>query len=148
MPILRVKHGPQKGLEIELNQDNLIIGRDELPGGLQILDQGSSRGHAEVFRIGEVYFIRDLGSRNGTLVNDELRQKLERHCRNLNVPCVSVMDQVLAVYSAFLGRETTHRPGAQHQMDAEYFSRMDAGEQFFVQLDELKRRPTETNTRS
>ena len=61
-----------------------------------------------------------------TLVNDELRQQLERHCRNLNVPCVSLMDQVLSVYSAFLGRETTHRPGAQHQMDAEYFSRMDA----------------------
>jgi response regulator RpfG family c-di-GMP phosphodiesterase/pSer/pThr/pTyr-binding forkhead associated (FHA) protein len=71
MPILRVKNGPQKGLEIELNQDNLIIGRDELPGGFQILDQGISRRHAEVFRIGEMYFIRDLGSRNGCYVNEE-----------------------------------------------------------------------------
>ncbi|MGE0706738.1 MAG: HD domain-containing phosphohydrolase [Planctomycetota bacterium] len=71
MPILRVKNGPQRGLELELKEDNLIIGRDELPGGLQILDQGISRRHAEIFRIGEMYFIRDLGSRNGSFVNEE-----------------------------------------------------------------------------
>ena len=71
MPILRVKNGPQRGLEIELKDDNLIIGRDESPGGLQILDQGISRRHAEIFRIGEMYFIRDLGSRNGSFVNEE-----------------------------------------------------------------------------
>lgn len=71
MPILRVKNGPQRGLEIELKEDNLIIGRDELPDGLQILDQGISRRHAEIFRIGEMFFIRDLGSRNGSYVNEE-----------------------------------------------------------------------------
>lgn len=71
MPILRVKNGPQRGLEVELKDDNLIIGRDELDGGLQILDQGISRRHAEIFRIGEMYFIRDLGSRNGSYVNEE-----------------------------------------------------------------------------
>jgi HD-GYP domain-containing protein (c-di-GMP phosphodiesterase class II) len=71
MPILRIKNGPQKGLEVELKGDNLVIGRDELPDGLQILDQGISRRHAEIFRIGEMHFIRDLGSRNGTYVNEE-----------------------------------------------------------------------------
>jgi response regulator RpfG family c-di-GMP phosphodiesterase/pSer/pThr/pTyr-binding forkhead associated (FHA) protein len=71
MPILRVKNGPQRGLELELEEDTLILGRDELPGGLQILDQGISRRHAEIFRIGEMYFIRDLGSRNGSYVNEE-----------------------------------------------------------------------------
>lgn len=71
MPILRIKNGPQKGLEVEIKGDNLILGRDELPDGLQILDQGASRRHAEIFRIGEMYFIRDLGSRNGTYVNEE-----------------------------------------------------------------------------
>ena len=71
MPILRIKNGPQKGLEVELSGDNLIIGRDETPGGLQLLDQGMSRRHAEVLRIGEMYFVRDLGSRNGSYVNEE-----------------------------------------------------------------------------
>ena len=71
MPILRIKNGPQRGLEVDLKDDNLIIGRDETPGGIQILDQGISRRHAEVFRIGEMFFIRDLGSRNGSFVNEE-----------------------------------------------------------------------------
>lgn len=71
MPILRIKNGPQRGLEVELKGDNLVIGRDEIPGGLQILDQGISRRHAEIFRIGEMYFLRDLGSRNGSYVNEE-----------------------------------------------------------------------------
>jgi response regulator RpfG family c-di-GMP phosphodiesterase/pSer/pThr/pTyr-binding forkhead associated (FHA) protein len=71
VPMLRIKNGPHKGLEIELSNDSLVIGRDELPNGLQILDQGVSRRHAEVFRIGEMHFIRDLGSRNGTFVNEE-----------------------------------------------------------------------------
>ena len=71
MPMLRIKNGPHKGTELELSGESLIIGRDEVPGGLQILDQGVSRRHAEVFRIGEMFFIRDLGSRNGTFVNEE-----------------------------------------------------------------------------
>lgn len=71
MPLLRIKNGPHKGTELELSGESLIIGRDEVPGGLQILDQGVSRRHAEVFRIGEMFFIRDLGSRNGTFVNEE-----------------------------------------------------------------------------
>lgn len=71
MPILRIKNGPQRGLEVELKGDTLVVGRDEIPGGLQILDQGISRRHAEIFRIGEMYFLRDLGSRNGSYVNEE-----------------------------------------------------------------------------
>jgi response regulator RpfG family c-di-GMP phosphodiesterase/pSer/pThr/pTyr-binding forkhead associated (FHA) protein len=71
MPILRIKNGPHKGLEVELKGENLVLGRDESDGGLQILDQGISRRHAEIFRIGEMHFIRDLGSRNGTFVNEE-----------------------------------------------------------------------------
>ena len=66
MPIIRVKNGPHKGTEHEIKGETLCIGRDENPDGIQILDQGISRRHAEIFRIGEMYFIRDLGSRNGT----------------------------------------------------------------------------------
>ena len=71
MPIIRVKNGPHKGNEHEVKADTLVIGRDENPDGIQILDQGISRRHAEIFRIGEMFFIRDLGSRNGTFVNEE-----------------------------------------------------------------------------
>lgn len=70
MASLRVKAGPQKGTTFEIRRDNVVLGR-ESSGEVQILDQGISRKHAEVFRIGEMYFIRDLDSRNGTFVNDQ-----------------------------------------------------------------------------
>src|SRR5262245_8604532 len=70
MAILRVKSGPYKGKVFEIRDESLAIGRD-VSDGAQILDQGVSRRHAEVFRIGEMFFIRDLESRNGTFVNDK-----------------------------------------------------------------------------
>lgn len=71
MARIRVKNGPHKGAEFDIKDDSLVIGRDEIKDGIQILDQGVSRRHAEIFRIGEMFFIRDLGSRNGTFVNEE-----------------------------------------------------------------------------
>jgi response regulator RpfG family c-di-GMP phosphodiesterase/pSer/pThr/pTyr-binding forkhead associated (FHA) protein len=70
MPILRVKSGSHKGKVYDFRDDNLCIGREAVEG-IQVLDQGVSRRHAEIFRIGEMFFIRDLESRNGTFVNDK-----------------------------------------------------------------------------
>ncbi len=70
MAILRVKAGPHKGKVFEIRDENLVMGRD-VTDGVQILDQGVSRRHAEIFRIGEMFFIRDLDSRNGTFVNEK-----------------------------------------------------------------------------
>jgi HD-GYP domain-containing protein (c-di-GMP phosphodiesterase class II)/pSer/pThr/pTyr-binding forkhead associated (FHA) protein len=70
MPILRVKAGTNKGKYYEIADESLVIGR-EVADGVQVMDQGVSRRHAEIFRIGEMYFIRDLESRNGTFVNDK-----------------------------------------------------------------------------
>jgi len=69
VPILRVKTGPQKGSVFDIDGDSVVLGREA--GGVQVLDQGISRQHAEIFRIGEMYFIQDLKSRNGTFVNDQ-----------------------------------------------------------------------------
>lgn len=68
MPYIRVKSGLNKGKIYEVKEAVLTIGRDENQT-IQILDQGVSRQHAEIFRIGEMCFVRDLGSTNGTLVN-------------------------------------------------------------------------------
>jgi len=70
MVCIRVKDGPNKGIVYSLQNDVICIGRDT-DVRIQIMDQGVSRRHAEIFRVGEMYFIRDLGSRNGTYVNDE-----------------------------------------------------------------------------
>ncbi len=73
MTVLRVKSGASAGKIYKLTSDTIVLGRDvgEAAKKIQILDQGISRKHAEVFRIGEMFFIRDLESRNGTFVNDE-----------------------------------------------------------------------------
>ncbi|MBE7636072.1 pyruvate, phosphate dikinase/phosphoenolpyruvate synthase regulator [Sneathiella sp. P13V-1] len=61
-----------------------------------------------------------------TLVNKELRGILEKGCRNLGVPCVSVLDPVLAAFSQYLGQEARNRPGRQHALDQQYFARIEA----------------------
>ena len=61
-----------------------------------------------------------------TLLEDELVTRLETHCRDLSVPCLSILGPVLALLQSYLGTETSHRVGAQHTLNAEYFKRIDA----------------------
>src|SRR5882672_6372638 len=69
MATIRVKTGPNKGKNYDIQDTPLTVGREENQI-IQILDQGVSRAHAEIFRLGEMCFIRDLNSTNGTFVND------------------------------------------------------------------------------
>jgi len=61
-----------------------------------------------------------------TLIEEELIETLEQHCRELNLPCMSILGPVLRLFQSYLGTETTHRVGAQHVLNAEYFNRIDA----------------------
>ena len=61
-----------------------------------------------------------------TLVDDKLRQRLHEGCHELMVPCISVLDGLIAALGAYLGLESKSQPGRQHMMDAQYFGRMDA----------------------
>lgn len=61
-----------------------------------------------------------------TLVDDALREKLRDGCRRLKVPCISVLDPVIAAFGKFLDAQPLHRVGGQHEMDAEYFQRIEA----------------------
>jgi [pyruvate, water dikinase]-phosphate phosphotransferase / [pyruvate, water dikinase] kinase len=61
-----------------------------------------------------------------TLVDHDLRAKLEGTCRSLGVPCVPMLDPILKGLSAYLGLESKAQPGRQHTMNEEYFSRLDA----------------------
>jgi [pyruvate, water dikinase]-phosphate phosphotransferase / [pyruvate, water dikinase] kinase len=61
-----------------------------------------------------------------TLVDSKLAPLLETGCRNLAVPCVSVLDPVLAAFQSYLGTRSAGRVGAQHVLDADYFRRIDA----------------------
>ena len=61
-----------------------------------------------------------------TLLEDDLVQRLENHCRELGLPCLSILGPVLQLLQSYLGTETSHRIGAQHVLNAEYFKRIDA----------------------
>ena len=61
-----------------------------------------------------------------TLVEPELRRRLEETCRRLEVPCIAILDPVLSALGAHLGLESHGRPGRQHEMDAAYFRRIEA----------------------
>ena len=66
---IRVKNGPSQGQTFTIGDKPLIIGRDDICD-LSLQDKGASRQHAEIFKIGDMCFIRDLESKNGTFVND------------------------------------------------------------------------------
>lgn len=61
-----------------------------------------------------------------TMINSEISARLERHCRELGLPIVSVLDSVLSVFRSYLGTESTPRVGGQHVLDQDYFRRIDA----------------------
>jgi regulator of PEP synthase PpsR (kinase-PPPase family) len=61
-----------------------------------------------------------------TLLEEDLISSLETRCRELNLPCMSILGPVLRLFQSYLGAETTHRVGAQHVLNAEYFHRIDA----------------------
>jgi regulator of PEP synthase PpsR (kinase-PPPase family) len=61
-----------------------------------------------------------------TLLEEDLIKILEDKCRELGLPCMSVLGPILRLFQSYLGAETTHRVGAQHVLNAEYFQRIDA----------------------
>ena len=61
-----------------------------------------------------------------TLMNPELRQRLEVKCLELHVPAISALDPFLNLFANYLGAELSLRPGAQHEMNEEYFRRIAA----------------------
>jgi regulator of PEP synthase PpsR (kinase-PPPase family) len=61
-----------------------------------------------------------------TLLEEDIIQLLEDKCRELGLPCMSVLGPVLRLFQSYLGSESIHRAGAQHVLNAEYFHRIDA----------------------
>lgn len=61
-----------------------------------------------------------------TLLQEHLAAKLEEKCRALGLPCLSILGPVLHLFQSYLGAESTHKVGAQHTLNADYFRRIDA----------------------
>jgi pSer/pThr/pTyr-binding forkhead associated (FHA) protein len=65
---LYVERGPGAGQLASIRQGALIIGRASV-SDLRLQHASISRRHAQLTRDGERFFVRDLGSQNGTYVN-------------------------------------------------------------------------------
>ena len=61
-----------------------------------------------------------------TIVNPDLRERLREGCRDIQTPCIAVLDPVILALASFLGRQASGQPGLQHELDAQYFARIDA----------------------
>ena len=61
-----------------------------------------------------------------TIVDRELSQIIDQRCREMGVPCVSVLEPVIDLFQSYLGAPSRRRVGAQHVMNADYFARIDA----------------------
>ena len=68
---LVVIYGMDLGKKYNLGQPALTIGRSS-KSDVQIDQESVSRGHARIINTGKAILLRDLGSTNGTYVNDEL----------------------------------------------------------------------------
>ncbi len=61
-----------------------------------------------------------------TLVNKDIEDVLIRSCDKNNWPYISVLHGIIRELGHHLGQKSIARPGLQHQMNDEYFERIDA----------------------
>ena len=71
-PYVAVTGGPKKGGQFTIHSDRLIFGR-ESPADILVDDKACSRRHAQVYRKGPKWYLKDLGSTNGTYLDGPLR---------------------------------------------------------------------------
>lgn len=69
-PILIFIHGPMAGKRVTIDKEELTVGRSDA-NDVVLDDKLVSRLHAIVMRRGDVALLEDLGSHNGTYVQDE-----------------------------------------------------------------------------
>ena len=61
-----------------------------------------------------------------TLVKKSMIKEIERRCRELNVPCLHVLQPIMKVFESYLGAPQTPIVAGQHLLDADYFRRIEA----------------------
>lgn len=65
---LFVERGPRQGSSIPIDQGSVVIGRASI-ADVRLQHPSISRRHAQFIRKGDRFFVKDLGSQNGTFVN-------------------------------------------------------------------------------
>ncbi len=72
MPVLVVERGNDKGLTLKVDPGSVtLVGRDNPQAAVRLSDAMASRSHFQISAANGSFRIRDMKSRNGTLLNDE-----------------------------------------------------------------------------
>jgi [pyruvate, water dikinase]-phosphate phosphotransferase / [pyruvate, water dikinase] kinase len=61
-----------------------------------------------------------------TLVDDRISALLMRECVRMSIPCISVLGTIMQGLATYFGSRIRGQPGRQHQLDEDYFHRIDA----------------------
>ena len=56
-----------------------------------------------------------------TVVDEKLRRAIENGCREIQMPCIAVLDPVLVSLTDLLKAEFRGQPGRQHELNARIF---------------------------
>lgn len=70
--------------------------------------------------------IENPGAVMYTLADGNLRDMLKVACNKMGLPCIEILSSVVSELSSYLGMESHARAGKQHELNEEYFTRMDA----------------------
>ncbi len=61
-----------------------------------------------------------------TIVDPDLSRIVDEACTEMGLPCISVLEPVMAAFQSYLGAPSKRRVGAQHVMNEGYFRRIEA----------------------
>ena len=61
-----------------------------------------------------------------TLVEEEVREKLEKFCNEENIPYFPVMENIVTLLERHTGIKAINKPGGQHILNDDYFKRIEA----------------------
>jgi polysaccharide biosynthesis transport protein len=90
-PRLVIISGPNRGIIVWLDKDEIVIGRDTL-SGLCLNDDAVSRKQCAVRADGGSYLIIDFNSRNGSFVNGvPIREKVLQHGDKIRIGCTELV---------------------------------------------------------
>jgi len=101
MPMLIVYEGEQEGHRWLVDQDLITVGRGS-DCEVIIAERQVSRHHAQIDRRADGYYLRDLGSKNGTYVNGQEVKSQPIHLRDGDEIQIA-----LAVKLGFVGADAT-----------------------------------------
>ncbi len=61
-----------------------------------------------------------------TLVEEEVREKLEKFCKKENIPYFPLMENIVSLLEKYTGIKAINKPGGQHILNDDYFKRIEA----------------------